>query len=223
MKKTLLFVLALILVSVITNANENPSNDLMKLRKRPLADGSCFDENTRLLSFGLGVGGFGYYRSSFGGDYVYSSSPTFLASYEQAYPKKLGPGYLGIGAVVGFKTAHSRYDNYYYMSNKYYYEHRWNYFTIASRGAYHWDVLNKKNAEVYGGVVLGLRITSYTYKSNSNDPNMGSYKRSDGGVDVVGALFAGARWYFVPKVSVYGEVSMGYSMPFASIGISFKL
>jgi hypothetical protein len=35
------------------------------------------------------------------------------------------------------------------------------------------------------------------------------------------AAFAGARWYFVENIGVYGEVGSGIS--YATVGFSFKL
>lgn len=219
MKKAILFIVALILLSFITNARE-PGKDKPKSKKATAKNGTCFDENSHLINVGIGFGGGNYYSRNFGGGYVYSSSPAFSVTYEQAYPKKLGPGYLGIGAYAGFRTSHSRYDNYYYQNEKYYYEHRWNYFMLTTRGVYHWDVLNSKNAEVYGGVLVGFRITTYNYTTNSNDPDVGLYKRSDGGLYPVGSLFAGARWYFVPNVALFGEA--GYGVSYITGGVTFK-
>ena len=219
MKKAILFVAALILLSVITNA-KNVDKDYLKTKNHSAKNGTCFDESSHLINLGVGFGGVNFYRSRLGLGYAYSSSPAFSLTYEQAYPKKLGPGYLGIGAYVGYKTAHSRYDDYYYLGDRYYYEHRWNYMMFAARGVYHWDVLNSKNAEVYAGMLIGFRITTYTYKTNSGDPDANSYKRNDSGFFPVGSLFAGARWYFVPNVAFFGEA--GYGVSYLTGGITFK-
>jgi len=219
MKKAILFVLALILLSVITNASES---DKIHLRtgKSSAKNGTCFDEGSHLINLGVGFGGGSYYSRGLGNGYVYSSLPAFSITYEQCWPKKLGPGYLGIGAYAGYKTAHSRYDNYYYQGNKYYYEHRWNYMLFAARAVYHWDVLNSKNAEVYGGALVGFRITTYSYSSNSTDPDVNFNKRNDSGFFPVGSLFAGARWYFVPNIALFGEA--GYGVSYLTAGVTFK-
>lgn len=217
MKKIILFVLGLILLSVATNASngKNP----VKL-SGPGDQPHCFDEGTRIINVGIGFGGINYYGKWASG-YVYRSTPAFSITYEQAWPKKLGPGYLGVGAYLGFKHAQSRYEDYYFGSS-YYYQHSWNHFMIAARGVYHWDVLNAKNAEVYGGVLIGARITTYSYDSNSGSAGYyTSYKRNDGGVWPVYTLFAGARWYFVPKVAVFAEA--GYGISYLTGGVSFKI
>lgn len=221
MKKALLFVAALILLSAITNAKDG-INDPINIKKNSAKNGSCFDESTHLLNIGIGFGFATYRTYGLGGGYDYGSSPLFSVSYEQAWKKKLGPGYLGVGGFGSFKTSHSRYDNYYYLNTRYYYEHRWNYFTLAARGIYHWDGLNKNNAEVYGGMLIGLRITTYKYSSNNIDPDAHLYERSDGGVMPVASFIAGARWYFVPKVALFGEAVGGVGTSFISGGVTFK-
>lgn len=219
MKKAILFVVALILLSMITNA-KGSGGDGKKPGKTNGSSGTCFDETTKIVNLGIGFGGFNYYQSGLGGGYVYKSTPAFSFTYEQAYPKKLGPGYLGVGAYLGYKRAQSRYNDYYYLGDRYYYEHNWNYMVVAARGVYHWDVLNAKNAEVYGGAIVGLRITTYNYKTNSTDPDMGLYRSSNQGVSAAYSLFAGARWYFVPQVALFGEV--GYGISYLTGGFSFK-
>ncbi len=91
---------------------------------------------------------------------------------------------------------------------------------FATRGVYHWDVLNSKNAEVYAGALMGFRITTYNYTTNSNDPDINSYKRSDAGFFPIASLFAGARWYFVPNIALFGEA--GYGVSYLTGGITFK-
>lgn len=215
MKKIILFVLGLILLSAATNASEG--NKPLKF-SNPGDQPHCFDESSKIINIGVGFGGINYY-GRWGSGYVYRSTPAFSATYEQAWPKKLGPGYLGVGAYVGFKHAQSRYDDSYFGS-KYYYQHNWNHFMLAARGVYHWDVLNAKNAEVYGGVLIGFRVTTYSYETNSTNNYVVSSKRSDSGVWPVYSLFAGARWYFVPKVALFAEV--GYGISYLTGGVSFK-
>ena len=218
MKKAVLFVLALILLSAITNAGE-PERIVLKGKAYSAQNGTCFDENTHLINFGIGFGGLNYFRRGLGTGYTYGTSPAFSVTYEQAYPKKLGPGYLGVGAYAGFATSHSR-NNYDYNNGLYYYEHRWNYFMLAARAVYHWDVLNFKDADVYGGVLIGFRVTTYSYGTDSPDPNVNSFKRNDAGLLPVGSAFAGARWYFAKNVAVFGEA--GYGVSFLTGGITLK-
>ncbi len=215
MKKTILFVLALVSMTATTGASEI----ITQVTDKPGDQPHCFEQGTRIINLGFGFGGGNYY-GRWGTGWEYHSTPAMSLSYEQAWPKKLGPGYLGVGAYVGFKHAWARYDYSDFLGKNYYYRHDWNHFMAAARGVYHWDVLNSKNAEVYGGVLLGIRVTTYTYRTDDSAPTVGTYKRSDGGVSPVASLFAGARWYFVPKVALFGEVGFGVS--YLTGGFSFK-
>lgn len=192
-------------------------------KKLFLQDGGtkCFNENSKILNTGVGAGS-GYYGLYKGTGYSYKSSPAFSITYEQALPKKLGPGYLGIGAYLGYQSASSRYNNVYYGGAYYYYEHKWRSFLVAARAAYHLDFLNSERAEVYAGVIAGLRIQTYTYNSNNPDPYYKDYYRlNEGRVFPAYSLFAGARWYFVQNVGVFAE--LGYGISYGTIGFSFKL
>ena len=167
----------------------------------------CYTETTHIVNIGIGVGG-NYYRGvAFGS---YTRSPALSVSYEQPWSKKLGPGYLGVGAYFGYQSA-----NYIYYG---YYEHHWKYMSIAARGVYHWDVLNFAKAEVYGGALVGLRIQTYNYVST--DPNASANKLNDGNLFPIITAFAGARWYFAKNFALYGEAGSGVS--YITGGISFK-
>ena len=75
-------------------------------------------------------------------------------------------------------------------------------------------------AEVYGGVLLGLRIQTYKYETNNPDPNALDYRLHSGSVYPTISVFAGARWYFVKKVALFGEI--GYGISYLNAGVSFK-
>jgi hypothetical protein len=198
MKKAILFVIGLIILSAVTNAQQSA------------AKGGAYDLDTRLINVGLGVGS-NYYGFSKSAGAVYRHFPAICISYEQAYAKKLGPGFLGIGALVTFQNTLYRSEKNYYGPTKeyYYYQHRYSNYVIAARAAYHWDGLIADNAEVYGGAIAGLRFQTYNYTSNyPGDEN--DYRANSGSsVMPVVSVFAGARWYFVPRVALYGELSGG--------------
>lgn len=181
--------------------------------------GTCYDENSHIVNVGIGVAS-GYYVRV-GGE-KYSSSPYINLSYEQPWPKKLGPGFLGVGAYFGFKTEkYVRNYNAWYGSG-YYYERRHSYYTIAGRATYHWDVLNSKKAEVYGGVLIGAHLNVYTYEDN--DPNS-DYSVSINPFSPYVAGFVGARYYFGDNLGVFAELGVhphshtGFN---ATVGCSIK-
>ncbi|MEO6304531.1 MAG: hypothetical protein ABIP51_15330 [Bacteroidia bacterium] len=181
----------------------------------------CYDENTHIINVGIGFGGGNYYHyAGGGGGYAYKTNPLISVSYEQAFKQKLGPGFLGLGGYFGYRNSSFQYNNYYYNGNNYYYKHSWNYYHLAIRGAYHLDFLTAKNAEVYFGTSIGMRFSSYKFESNSPDPNRNIYEASNSSLYPTVSVFAGARWYFVPKVGLYAEA--GYGLAYVNGGFSFK-
>src|SRR4051812_12499559 len=90
MKKTILLLAALILLSVITNAQKNTVTS---------TTGKAFDENSRILNVGFGLGR-NYYHVAKSNGYYQTFFPAINISYEQPYKKRLGPGYLGIGGYA---------------------------------------------------------------------------------------------------------------------------
>lgn len=228
MKKTIRTLLLVAFTLQITNSvnalDLSDNKDEVKKTSKPKGESGpkCFDEKTHIINLGVGFG-MNYYSGYSGGGYAYRSSPAFSASYEQAIPKKLGPGYLGVGAYVGFQTANSTY-NYFYNKhgyyNNYYYKNTWNNFMVAARAAYHWDVLNFKKADIYAGVLVGVRIQTYDYTTNNPDPYADNYRLSQSSAYPSFSVFAGARWYFASKVAVFGE--FGYGVSYLTGGLSFK-
>jgi hypothetical protein len=202
----------------------NPDNSsIFENKKIMLQDGGAsFDEETQVLSIGIGFGGGNYYASGRGAGHSYGRSPLFSLSYETALKTKLGPGYVGVGPYLSYQNAHNRYDNMYYNGNNYYYKHNWNYFTVAGKGAYHLDFLNWPMAEIYAGPILGVRINSYTYTSNSPDPEADYYKLNEKSVNPVACLFIGARWNFSNHTGLFAEAGSGYGISFATFGVHFR-
>lgn len=180
----------------------------------------CFDESTHIINVGVGFGSRSYQSIYRGAGYSYVRTPAISLSYEQPWPKKLGPGYLGVGAYFGFQHENYNYTYNYAFSNSYYYKHKWNHYMIGGRAAYHWDVLNSKNAEVYAGVIIGVRIQTHTYDTNDPDPNNDPYTYTQGVAYPAYSVFAGARWYFAKNVGLFAEV--GYGISYANAGMSIK-
>lgn len=229
--KTTLLCLAMLFTFSVTNGQglkgkkkKNEEEKSEKNNKSSDTKEHCFDENTHIINVGAGIGGVSYYSIYRGYGYSYKASPAISLSYEQPFPKKLGPGYLGIGAYFGFQNFNSTY-NYYYDDNNvkgyYFNKHAWNNFMIAARGAYHFDILNFKKGEVYAGLLVGLRIQRYKFETNNPDPwAYNYYKYNSGNIYPAYSVFAGARWYFVPNVALFAEA--GYGISYITGGFSFK-
>ena len=227
MKKNKLVVLLLLLAVIIMCSAAPARAQEKKNDTSPSGSGAgCFDGSSRLLNIGVGLGGVSYYNYGRSGPYKYTRTPAFSISYEQALGEKVGPGYIGLGGYFGFQHASYRYDwnGYYYnfQYNDYYYKHSWNYFLLAARGAYHPDVLNWEQGEVYFGTTLGLRIETYKFSTNNPDPAWNNaYRLSEGRVNLAWAVFAGGRYYFTDKVAGFMELSYGIS--YLTVGATIKL
>lgn len=183
------------------------------------ATGQVFDEETRLINVGIGFGNRSYYRSNYSS---YTQSPAFSLSYEQSMKEKIGPGIFGLGGYVGYQKAtyRSYYYNYYYYSQNYYYEDAYKYYLLAGRAVYHWDVLNKDKAELYSGLILGLRIQTSTH--TDSDPNHPyNYYYNQGSSGFIYAGFIGGRYYLTKHAALYCEI--GYGISYANIGLTLKL
>lgn len=222
MKKAVYFTLALVLISIITNAG-NPDPLFRAYKLKANGGAKCFDESTRVINVGIGFG-YSYYDYTTGQGITVRNLPTISVSYEQPWTKRFGPGLMGVGGYLAFKA--SSWKNNYNdgVGGTYSYKEVNNNTIIASRAMYHWDVLNKDKAEVYGGVILGVRINAYHYTSEFGGTAAGIYQNTDESsmsLDVVYSLVAGARYYFKPKFGVYAEASYGIS--FINLGLSIKL
>lgn len=218
MKKAILFVVGLIALSLITNAN----GDQQIFKKTKRADnGKCFDESTHLINLGVGFGNTYYVSMGFNNGYASTSMPAISISYEQPWSKRLGPGFLGVGGILGYQSSSYRNNNYYYNNKTYYYEHSYRNSIIAARAVYHWDGLNFEKGEVYGGAIAGVRIRTYTYSTDNPDPDANNYKKDDGRKVVsANGVFAGARWYPIQSIALFAEA--GYGISFITTGVTFK-
>jgi len=171
----------------------------------PLASlqAQLFDEGDIVISAGIGLGSNYVVLGS-----AYSSvMPVIFVSGDYAFREDLGPGTLGLGAIMGF----SSYKEDYYGSDYYW---KVKTFLLGARGTYHFTDLVEK-LDLYGGITLGGEIVSTKY----SDPSLEDYDTSAGS-GFLGEFFAGARYYFTDDFSAMGE--LGYGIAWLKIGISYK-
>jgi hypothetical protein len=109
-------------------------------------------------------------------------------------------GAIGIGAYLG-----------YYGDT----EHDWRYshYVIGARGAFHYQFIPK--LDTYAGLMLGYNVASVKWVGEGESTGTAS------GSTFGYALFAGARYFFKPKLGVYGE--LGYGIAYLSAGVTLKL
>jgi hypothetical protein len=169
----------------------------------PTINAQLFDEGDIVFSGGLGLGSTLY---SFGALYN-TSVPPLWVSGDYCLREDLGPGNLGVGAILGY-TQFKWGDEWGY---------KYSTFFIAARGTYHFTDLVDK-LDLYGGIDLGAKIASNnTY--GDIDPIFNNYSTLGSGV--LFEPFAGARYYFADNIA--GMAELGYGIAVLKLGISFKL
>jgi len=165
----------------------------------PNANAQLFDEGDMVISAGLGVGSTLY---SYGG---YSTSmPLLFAAGDYCLREDLGPGNLGVGAIIGYTS---------YKVDWVYDDYRINTFIFGARGTYHFTDLVDK-LDLYGGITIGAKIGSDNYSGTNS-----SLLHTTSGF--MPELFAGGRYYFSNNIAVMGELAYGIYV--LKAGISFKL
>ncbi|MEZ4808277.1 MAG: hypothetical protein R2815_12510 [Flavobacteriales bacterium] len=152
-----------------------------------------------------------------GGNYVTntSQSPALGLSFEHGVTD-LGPGVLGIGGYLGYKSLgyKARY------INAYEYDWRYTYLILGVRGAWHYNEWHGNDRlDTYGGLMLSYN--SVSWKDNTVYPS-GAVVVSSGsassGLGFTG--FLGTRYYFNDNFAVHGE--LGYGIAILNLGLSYK-
>jgi hypothetical protein len=170
-----------------------------------------FENGDNILSPGIGFG------SALGGRYGYSYSsqtPGISLQYEHGNWDVGGPGVISLGAYLGFKS-YSYEEAYPYFS----YSYKWNYTIIGIRSAYHFNMINAKDLDVYGGLMLSYSILSFKY--SSSDPTYDYLYRKSYGSTFDFSLYIGGRYYFTDNVAAFLE--LGYGISNVTLGASFRL
>lgn len=166
----------------------------------PTVSAQLFDEGDVVVNAGIGVGAsyYNYGPSSL-------ALPLLFVSGDYCLREDLGPGNLGIGAIMGFTSHRIDYFTYDYHENT---------FIIAARGTYHFTDLVDK-LDLYGGISLGGYISTVKY----SDPYFDDVDISANN-GILPELFAGVRYFFSDNVAVMSELGPGIS--WLKLGISFK-
>jgi hypothetical protein len=158
----------------------------------------AYKKGDQVINLGIGLGGFaGVYGS--GGIAI-------TGGYEYGIHEN-----ISLGGVVGYSSS----------SQDVYGDYGWKYtyILIGARGAYHLDLLHKKDIDTYGGVLLGYNIVSSSAKGAL--PSLygyGSYSASASYLAI--GVFIGGRYYFSPNWAVQAE--LGYGLGILNVGIAYK-
>jgi hypothetical protein len=160
------------------------------------AQESTFVKGDKVINVGIGFGS-AYYSS-----YYTSHMPSLSGSFEVGVKDGIiDKGSIGVGGYIGFSSA--KYENWWKTSN----------FLFGVRGSFHYPLANK--LDTYTGLLLGYNIYSTKYY----DAYSGDYNASSS--TVAFAWFAGARYYFNPKIA--GMAEIGYGISYLTLGVSFKI
>lgn len=170
------------------------------------ADNSEFGMGTIAANLGAGFGiGYSYYGSV-------TAMPALSLSVERGSIEGVGPGIIGIGALVGYK-------GYTYKYSYGNYKASWNNYMVAVRGTYHYNILEVPKLDTYAGLSLGVRVQTWkdTYW-DSNPGYSGSFNSSS--AYITSGIFAGARYMFTNNLGAFGE--LGYDMSYLKLGLTAK-
>jgi hypothetical protein len=142
----------------------------------------------------IGVGGVGSASASFGARFEHAIKPL----------PELGGGMLGIQAA---------FDYYSWSSNFVGYNWSYKYIPIGVTANYHFK-LDEPKIDPFVGLGLGYNVVSCSFTGSTNtDCGYSS------GIYFIGR--AGARYFFSPKMAVYGDVGAGGAT--LNLGVMLKL
>lgn len=201
MKKSLTICLGIIGMSLVLNSN--PTSAKEKDTKESNGKEAAFVKGSKTLGFAVG----------FGVDYNYYGSvtplPAFGFVYDQGIINHAGPGTIGVGGLLAFKSAHYNYGNGYKAT--------WTNVVFGVRGTYHLTLLKDKNNKFdpYAGVTLGIRI--YKYKDTYYD-HLGYNPYNYNSAYPVAGAFVGAKYNLSKHFGAFTE--LGYDISFFRIGLN---
>ena len=177
---------------------------------------AVFGKGTTVVNLGLGLVGFGSY-ALLGGSSGLTRFPLILISGEHGLNADLGPGVLAIGGLIGYRSAsYIGSDNFNLLRAEY--KWKWSDIYVGARGIYHYQLVPNPKVDTYGGVTLGVRISSFNDNGYFKTRGLGGYKASSSYLS--SGLFVGARYYFTDMIAAYGE--FGYDLALLKLGVSAR-
>ncbi len=170
---------------------------------------SKFNKGDQFASISYGIGAIGVNWTDLYSSYSNYSSLTFGpvgVYYEKAITDKIGIGKIGLGGSINYLRNSTSYD-FLSSSNTISISQ----LAIALRGAYHFELENKK-LDPYAG--LGLVFSHFSYKSSISNTNFSF------GSPLGTQAFVGSRYYFTDNIAAFAEV--GYGLAYLNIGGTYK-
>ena len=133
------------------------------------------------------------------------STFSFGGDYERGITDKIGPGSIGIGAMVDYWSYGF---NYAFALGDFSYK----YLSIGFTGSYHF-ILDDHRWDPFAGLVLGYYIVSVSTPA-------GTYTGFEGNRVYLG-LQAGVRYAFTDRL--YGQARLGFGPYIIAVGVDFKI
>lgn len=158
-----------------------------------------------MVNFGVGAGlGYGYYGTL-------KSTPALSLSVEHGLREGIGPGTIGIGGLVGYKSYHYDYPSTNYKAT-------WTNIIVAARGTYHYNLFEVPKLDTYAGLSLGVRIQKWSDSYYDEIPELRGYSSSSAYLTT--GVFVGARYFFSNNIGAFTE--LGYDMNYLKLGLTAK-
>ena len=169
--------------------------------KKTAGANQLFGKGSKALNLGVGLGlGYGYGLTGL------HSTPAMSASFEYGIADNVGPGTIGVGGMVGYKS-------YGWKSGSY--KGTWSNIVVSARGTYHYDVFENPKLDTYAGISLGIRRERY-----SDNAGTDYYYSKASSSYITSGIFVGGRYYFSDKLGAFGE--LGYDMSYLKLGLTAK-
>lgn len=174
----------------------------------PTVNAQSFEVGDNVAAFSVGLGG------SYGASAVYSSqSPALGLSYEHGL-MELGPGVLGVGGYIGFKSL-----GYRYAGPGFEYDWSWRYTIVGLRGSWHYnDWHGIDELDVYGGLLLSYNSVKWTDSTRYPSGFISTPSSASSGIGL--SALVGGRYYFTDNLAA--QMELGYGVAYASVGLAFK-
>jgi hypothetical protein len=157
-----------------------------------------FEVGSNVVSAGIGIG------NTFGGFAYGTQSPAISLQYERGMWGVGGPGVISLGGYLAFKS---------FSYNTFGYEASYKYTLIGVRSAYHFNMINTTDWDLYGGAMISYRVVSYS----DNDPYLDYTAANDG---IYFSIYIGGRYYFSPQWAAFAELGSGIAT--LSLGAAYK-
>lgn len=147
--------------------------------------------------------------------------PAFNISYERGITRLLQKGVISLGGYGEVTTMKDVFNDTAFYPTQGFYNYTAtkmeNRTIIGLRAAYHFTSLRTDRIDLYGGLMVSYRISSYKY-SDTDTFHDDKLDRKTSSVSL--SYYGGGRYYFTNNFGAFLE--LGFGVPFMNIGLSYK-